>query len=417
MRFAHLHLHTVYSVKDAIAHPIDYLKRVYEYNDSQTEHELLGFAITEHSNLFSMVEHYNNCTTPQKWDKKNRTVKPIFGNEVYHVPDLNNYDFKVKGHGYNHLVLIAKNEVGMKNLIKITSHAGLNKYKSSKKDYQITDDVFLKEHGKGVIALSACIQGIVPRLIIDGKYDEAKAKAIEFSNIFDTFYLELQPHDMPEQKLANEGLLKIHEETNIPIIMTTDSHYIYKEDRKYHDLMMDIDNGYHYKTDNHFWTVDELIEWCTNNNIPLECLENTAKVYDSCNVDIKPSDEKGLMPDYPCPSGYDENSYLIKLANEGLKERFKTNKHIVDDFELYSKRLNYELYIIMTKGFSGYFIILWDWFKWCKQNGILLGPGRGSAAGSLVAYSLNITNLDPIKNGYIFERFLSPERHEMPDEV
>lgn len=405
MRFATLHNHSVFSLKDAIAEPIDYVKRIHEYNKSQTEHEIVGLAITEHGCFYSATHHCLACTNPLKGDEENRTIKPIYGNEIYHVDDISKLE-EYTSKDRHHLVLLAKDDEGLKNLIKITTHAGLNKYKPKKstKDFQIADEEYVKQHGKGIIALSACIGGKLAKLILNGDYDGAKNWAIEMSKCFEEFYLEIQPHDtLPEQLIVNDALLKIHEETGIELVITSDSHYVYKEDKKYHDLMKQIDYLSPFTVEAHMWTPDELIDWCNKHNVPLSAIENTAKIADSCTADIRPKDKRGLMPDFPCPDGYNPNSYLIKIASEKMMERFKTNKYIKDINE-YLTRLYYELDIITQSGFSSYFLILWDWFEFCRKNKIYLGPGRGSAAGSLVAYCLGITNKDPIKNGLIFER-------------
>lgn len=416
MRYAPLHNHTVYSIKDAIAHPADYVKFIHQYNNSQSEHEIVGLAITEHGNAFSTIISHEACITPLKNDDLKRTIKPIYGNEIYHVDDLET-SVIAKSSDLYHLVLLAKNDIGLKNLFKITSHGGLNKRKLLTKDYQITDEIFYKNYGEGIIASSACIGGKLGQLIIKGEYEKAKKWALEMNSVFDEFYLEIQPHDtLPEQVIINTALLKMHKETGLELIITSDSHYILQSDKQYHDLMKDMDYHPRFISDNHFWTPHELVEWCNNNNIPLTAISNTAKIADSCNADITPKDAKGLMPDYPCPDGYNENSYLIKLVNEGLKQRFTANKNITNIAE-YVTRINYELDIITQMGFSGYFLILWDWFKYCKKNRIPLGPGRGSAAGSLVAYCLDITKIDPIKNKLLFERFLNPSRLDEPDKI
>lgn len=412
MRYAPLHNHTVYSIKDAIAKPKDYVKFIHEYNSKNNEHEMVALAITEHGNTFSLYKHHAACN--EEYGEEKKKLKAIYGNEVYHIDDLS----KSKGCTGNdryHLVLLAKNEEGLKNLYKITTHAGLNKVKKTK-EFQLTTLDFIKEHGKGLIGLSACVSGKIGQLILKGEYEKAKQLAIDLNNSLDEFYLEIQPHDnFPEQMLINDALLCINSETNIPLVITSDSHYVTKEDKKYHDLMKDIDHSNHFTTQNHMWTVEELIDWCNEYEIPLEAIENTAKVADKCTADITPTDEKGLMPDFNCPKGYTQDSYLIKLANDGLRDKIAKNKNINKDIDTYIKRLLYELDVITQMGFSGYFLILWDWLKWCKENDVLFGPGRGSAAGSIVAYCLGITRRDPIKNGLIFERFLNPERKEFPD--
>lgn len=415
MRCAILHCHTVFSIKDATAQPEGYVKRIHEFNRSQDEHEIVAIAITEHGNMFSTVRNHMACVNPIPGDKEKRTVKPIYGNEVYHVDDLS----KASEYKYDeryHLPLLAKDDEGLKNLVKITTHSGLNKIKARSKDFQITTLDYIKQNGKGIIGLSGCMGGKIGRLLISGQYDEAKALAIELSMALDEFYLEIQPHDtLPEQMLINNYLLQIHQETGLPLVITPDAHYVKKEDKKYHDLMKEIDHMSPFTVDAHLWTPDELIDWCNQYGFPLSCIENTAIIADKCTADITPKDPRGLMPDFKCPIGHTEDSYLTKLAHKGLKERIVANKHIRKNFSTYFTRLLYEIDIITQMGFSGYFLILWDWFKYCKDNKILLGPGRGSAAGSLVAYVLDITKIDPIKNDLIFERFLNPERIEFPD--
>lgn len=414
MKFAHLHTHTIFSIKDATAKSKDYVRLIHEYN-SKSEHEIIALAASEHGNLFSMCKHYEACVTPLPNDPDKKTIKPLIANEIYHVDDLS----KVSEYSYKdrfHMPLIAKDDIGLRNLIKITTHSGINKYKSKSKDFQITTLEYVKEHGKGVIGLSGCMAGKIGQYIINGEYEKAKEMAIEMNNALDSFYLEIQPHDtLPEQMLINSALLTMNKETGIPLVITTDSHYPRKEDKKYHDLMKEIDHMSPFTVEAHLWSVDELIDWCSTYGIPLEAIENTAKIAEQCTADIKPKDPRGLMPDYPCPEGYNEDSYMMKLAKEGLKERIINNKHIRKNIKAYFDRLHYEFDIITQMGFSGYFLILWDWFKWCKDNDIILGPGRGSAAGSLVAYCLDITKIDPIKNDLVFQRFLNPERIEFPD--
>ena len=420
MRFAQLHNHTVYSIKDAIAQPIDYVKKIHKFNKSQSKYEVIALAASEHSNMFSTIKNHIACTTPLKNDPEKRTIKPLYANEIYHVDD----NINVKEATYDkrfHLLLIAKNDKGLENLFQITTEGGINKVKpkGSKKEFFIIKENFVKQHGEGIIACSACIGGKVGRLILDNKYEEAKAWALEMNNVFDEFYLELQPHNdtLPEQAIVNEALLKMNKETGLPLVVTSDSHYVNKEDKKYHDLLKQMDFVPPFTVDAYMRMPDELEKWCIDNNVPLEAMTNTAKIADECDVDITPKDKKGLMPSYQCPAPYNDIGYLIKLTNEGLKRRITENPNINKDIDVYIKRLQYELDVITQLGFASYFLILWDWFKWCTDNDILLGPGRGSAAGSLVAYTLNITQVDPIKNGLYFERFLNPERLDEPDGV
>ncbi len=431
MRYAPLHNHTSYSIKDALPKPVEYVKRIYEYNESQSQHEIVALAITDHSNMYAMIDQHLACTQSLKGDKQNRTLKCIYGNEIYVIEDYDAYEnlpakrspkfTQAELDNYNHykaryhLVVLAKGQDGLESLFDITTEAGTHKVKGATKDFQLVEEKYLNKHGKGLIGLSACSAGRIGQLIIAGKYEEAKKWAVHYDTIFDEFYLEIQPHDSyPDQVLINNALIQMNQETGIPLVITSDSHYIYKQDKAYHDIMKQIDNMQGFTTESHMWTPDELIDWCNANGVPLEAIENTAKIADSCTADITPKDTKGLMPEFECPPGYTSDSYLIKVVNEGFKQRFTVNDHM-QDIQEYINRLYYELGIIIQMGFADYFLILWDWFKWCKQNDILLGPGRGSAAGSLVAYFLDITKIDPIKNGLIFERFLNPERLDEPD--
>lgn len=416
MRYATLHNHTTYSIKDAIATPKDYVNFIHKYNEAQSEHEMVGLAITEHGVFFQAVAHSEACLTPRKNDKLKKTVKPIFGNEIYHVDNLQT-SVITSAADLNHLVLLAKNDIGYKNLCRISTHSGLNKRKPStrsRKEFQITDLEFLKTHGEGIIALSACYAGKLGQLITKDRMDEAKEFVKLMERTFDEFYLEIQPHDnFEEQMNINYKLLEINKELGTKLVITSDSHYVLREDKQYHDVMKRIDGMDGFTTHNHMWTPDELIAWCNTYGFPLECIENTAIIADSCDVDIRPKDPRGLMPEFPCPQGYNPQSYLKKLTFEGLLKRYSLNNDI--DMKKYTYRLIRELEVINNANFSSYFIILWDWIAYCKEAKIPIGPGRGSAAGSLVAYCLWITNLDPIKNDLYFDRFLNEERLEAPD--
>ena len=420
MRVAQLHNHTKYSIKDAIPRPVDYVRAIYDYNDKNTGHEIIGFAITDHSNAYGIIDYNNVCTTSLKGDAKERTMKPVYGNEIYVVDNYPTTKEEFKNEYKYHLVLLAKNQIGLKNLLAITTEGGMNQFKSTTKTFQLVKEDFLNNYGEGIIALSACIAGRVPQLILDKKYDEAKKLALHYNNIFEEFYLEIQPHEIPEQKIVNEALKRMSAETGIPMVITGDTHYIYPEDKEYHNILKEIDHVPGFTVDAHMRTPEELIEWCNNNAFPLEIIENTAKIYDSCNADIMiripdgSIDEKGLMPDYPVPKGHTQDSYLKEQVIQGFKRRIATNKAI-KNIDVYISRLNYEYHVISSMGFAGYFLILWDWFKYCRDADILLGPGRGSAAGSLIAYVLDITKIDPIKNILLFERFLNLERLVEPD--
>ena len=398
-KIAYLHCHTSYSEKDGLATPKMYRDKILEMKEND-DTEVVGLAVTEHANLFSMVKHYQT---------NSEVTNAIIGCEIYHCVDRNIEDDNNK----YHMILLAKNEVGLHNLYRLVSDAGLHKLKGKQKEFPRSDHDNMKKYGEGIIALSACIGGIIPQRILEGKYDEAKQLALYYKSIFDDFYLEVQPHDIPEQHLVNLDMVKISKETGIELVITTDSHYIEKSDKQYHDILKKLARQLPYNVSAHMASYDELYNYCINNNIPISAIENTVKIAEMCNVNPKPKNSRGLLPEFPCPKGYTEESYLREIVTKFFFE-FAIKKKFTD-IPLRLERMNYELDIICSTGFSGYFLILWDWFKWCRDNDILMGPGRGSGAGSLVAYLLNITTIDPIKNGLIFERFLNMERLEFPD--
>ena len=311
------------------------------------------------------------------------------------------------------MVLIAVNNEGLTNLYQIVSHAGLHIIHGRQKDFPVTDLKFMSQHGKGIIALTACVAGIVPQCIINGDDKKAMGYIDKLADIFDDVYLEVQPHDFPEQLLVNDKLVEFASYTGYKLVMTSDSHYISSNDSQYHNILKNMCHQKLFTTNNHLFTPEEMEEYCIRHGIPTECISNTGEIARMCNVDPKPKDHRALLPVFPCPEGYDESSYLRKLSYEKLQEKLIKNK--IENPVKYIKQMNYELEIICNAGFAGYFLILWDWFDWCRNNDILMGPGRGSAAGSVVSYVLNITKVDPIKNSFFFERFLNPGRLEFPD--
>ena len=404
--FAHLHCHTKYSIQDGMPNHKAYVDAIYEQNQNSSEYHCIGFAATDHGVMYGLVQQYNACNNP---DHKERKTKAIYGCEIYHCVDVDNNPNKDRFH----LVLIAKNDVGLKNLYQIVSHAGLHPIHGRQKTFPVTDLKFMKQHGEGIIALTACVGGIVPQQIIQGNEKEAIRYLDILFDTFDDVYLEVQPHDFPDQLLVNDKLVDISKTTGYKLVMTSDSHYINKDDQQYHDILKNMCHQKTFGTNNHLYTPEEMEEYCEVWGIPKECIENTAEIANQCNVDPKPKDHRGLLPIFPCPEGYTEDMYLRKLAYEGLLNKLIKNN--IDNPVKYIKQMDYELEIICGAGFAGYFLILWDWFDWCRKNDILTGPGRGSAAGSIVSYVLNITKVDPIKNGFYFERFLNKGRIEFPD--
>lgn len=405
-RFAYLHNHTKFSIQDAMPSPKDYVDKIFTINQNSKDYECVGLALTDHGNISVLPQQYNACLNP---DDKNKKIKPLFGCEVYHCLDINNNPNKDRFH----LVLLATNKKGLKNLYEISSHAGMNIINGKIKNFPVTDLQFMKTHGEGIICLTACVAGLVPQCIINGNESLAIQYINELKSYFDEVYLEVQPLDIPEQLLVNEAFVRLSKQLNMKLVMTCDSHYIDKSDRQYHDLFKEISHQKPFNTENYLRTPEEMEMYCIANNIPLEAITNSAEIADKCNVDPKPKNHRSLLPIFPCPKGYDESSYLRDLSINCLKQKI-IEKQITEP-DKYIKEILYELDVICNAGFAGYFLILWDWFKWCRANNILTGPGRGSAAGSIISYVLDITKVDPIKNEFYFERFLSPERLEFPD--
>lgn len=392
-------------MQDSFVHPSDYVKKIHHYNQNPNrKYNIIALSLTDHGNMHGIVKLNKACSEP---GPDGKTIKPIYGNEVYHCrqrPSTDRY----------HMVLLAKDEQGLQNLYRITSDAGVNRILSKAgRPFSISEEASLKRWGKGIIATSACLGGIIPKLIEEGKYDEAKQKALEYATYFDSFYLEVQPHDVPEQLLLNEAMVRMSQETGLPLVMAVDAHYVDKQDKKYHDILKDLAHHTRYNTDNYLYLPEELEEYCLAYNIPLSAMSNTVVIANQCNVNPKPKNNRGLLPEFPVPPGYTEAGYLREMV---MRELFKkvSEKKILNPMT-YVNRALYELDVICGAGFEGYFLILWDWFKDCREQGILMGKGRGSAAGSLCCYALDITTIDPIVNGLIFERFLSPERLEFPD--
>lgn len=404
--FAHIHCHSCYSIQDAMPQLKDYVNAVYTQNQNSSKYNIVGFACTDHGSLSGIVDQYTACNEPDFLERK---TKALYGIEIYHCEDVDNNP----NNDRFHMVLIAKDNVGLHNIYQIASHAGTHLIYGRQKNFPTTDINFLKSHGKGIIASSACLAGIIPKCITSGQYDKAEKYALLFNDIFDEFYLEVQPLEISEQLIVNDFLVKLSKKTGIPLIITSDSHYINKTDSTYHDILKDITHQLKFPEPTYLRSPEEMEEYCIKYNIPLNCISNTGILANHCNVNPKPISDKDFFPEFPCPKGYNVETYLRKKAFEGLKIRLIENN--ISNPTKYIRQILYELDVICGQGYAGYFLILSDWIKWCRDNGILVGPGRGSAAGSIVTYALRITSMDPIKNGFIFERFLSPERVEVPD--
>ena len=398
MSFAHLHVHTEYSLLDGSNKIKECVSRVKELG-------MDSVAITDHGVMFGVIDFYRAA--------KAVGIKPILGCEVYVAPG-SRFDKEAVGSGddrYYHLVLLAENDLGYHNLMKIVSRGFTEGYYYKPR----VDMEILKEFHEGIIALSACLAGEVQKNIVRGMYEEGKAAALRYQEIFGegNFFLELQDHGIQEQKLVNQSLLRMAKETQIGLVATNDVHYTYAEDEKAHDILLCIQTGkkvadedrMRYEGGQYYIKSEE--EMKTLFPYALEALENTQKIADRCNVEIEFGVTK--LPKYDVPEGYTSWEYLNKLCYDGLKERYP------DGEESLKERLEYELSVIKSMGYVDYFLIVWDFIKYARDHDIMVGPGRGSAAGSIVSYTLGITSIDPIKYQLLFERFLNPERVSMPD--
>ncbi len=398
MSFAHLHVHTEYSLLDGSNKIKECIERVKELGMDSA-------AITDHGVMYGVIDFYRAA--------KAAGIRPILGCEVYVAPG-SRFDKEAGGdreERYYHLVLLAENDLGYHNLMKIVSRGFTEGYYYRPR----VDMEILEQFHEGIIALSACLAGEVQRNIARGMYEEGKAAALRYQQIFGegNFFLEMQDHGIPEQKLVNQGLVRMSKETGIELAATNDVHYTYAEDEKPHDILLCIQTGkkiadedrmryeggqYYIKSEEE---MRELFPYAP------QALENTQKIADRCNVEIEFGVTK--LPKFDVPEGYTSWEYLNKLCREGFARRYP------DAGEGLKERLEYELSTIHTMGYVDYFLIVWDFIRYAREHGIMVGPGRGSAAGSIVSYCLEITSIDPIRYQLLFERFLNPERVSMPD--
>ena len=398
MSFAHLHVHTEYSLLDGSNKIKEYVSRVKELGMNSA-------AITDHGVMYGVIDFYREA--------KKQGINPILGCEVYIAPN-SRFDREITGGDdrYYHLVLLAENNKGYANLMKIVSKGFVEGYYYRPR----VDKSLLAEYHEGIIALSACLAGEVQRYIVKGLYDEAKKKALEYRDIFgeDNYFLELQDHGIPDQTLVNQQLMKMSQETGIPLVATNDVHYTYADDAKAHDILLCIQTGKKLADENRMryeggqYYVKSPEEMEALFPFAKEALENTQKIADRCSVEIEFGVTK--LPKYDVPDGMTSWEYLQKLCWEGLEKRYGS-----DPSRELKDRLTYELDTIKNMGYVDYFLIVWDFIKYAKDHGIAVGPGRGSAAGSIVSYCLEITTIDPIRYQLLFERFLNPERVSMPD--
>ena len=397
MNFTHLHVHTEYSLLDGSNKIKEYVARVKELGMDSA-------AITDHGVMYGVIDFYRAA--------REAGINPILGCEVYVAPG-SRFD-KDTGTGedrYYHLVLLAENNKGYSNLMKIVSKGFVEGFYYKPR----VDMELLREYHEGIIALSACLAGEVSRYLTRGMYEDAKAAALRYQDIFGkgNFFLELQEHGISEQQEVNRQLLRMHQETGIELVATNDVHYTTAEDAEPHDILLCLQTGkkladedrMRYEGGQYYVKSPEEMERLFP--YALEALENTHKIAERCHVEIEFGVTK--LPKYDVPEGYTSWEYLNKLCFDGLSERYHPVTQELKD------RLEYELSTIKNMGYVDYFLIVWDFIKYARDNDIMVGPGRGSAAGSLVAYTLGITQLDPIRYDLLFERFLNPERVSMPD--
>ena len=410
MAFTHLHVHTEYSLLDGSSKIKEIVKRAKELG-------MDSLAITDHGVMYGVIDFYKAA--------REAGIKPIIGCEIYVSPSSRfDKEAGVSDDRYYHLVLLAENDTGYHNLMKIVSKGFTEGfYYKPRVDYEV-----LEQYSEGIIALSACLAGEVARNLAKGNYEDAKESALRYERIFGkgNFFLELQDHGIPTQKTVNAGILRLSRELGIELVATNDIHYIFEEDSVPHDILLCIqtqkkvsDNDrMKYEGGQYYLKTEE--EMTALFPYAKEAIENTHKIAMRCNVEIEFGVRK--LPRFQVPAEfYNETdddieaswNYLLHLCTEGLKKRYASASR--EEYEKLKERLDYELSVIKNMGFIDYFLIVWDFINYAKRNGIAVGPGRGSAAGSIVAYTLEITDIDPIKYDLLFERFLNPERVSMPD--
>ncbi len=393
--FVHLHVHTQYSLLDGAARIPELVRRAKSLGQD-------ALAITDHGVMYGVIDFYRAC--------EKEGIKPILGMEAYVAPRSRFDRDGSQDREYAHLILLAKNETGYKNLMLLSSEAFLHGfYYKPRIDYDL-----LAEHAEGLVCLSACLAGDIPQLLLKNRYDDAKALAARLQSIFHgDFYIELQNHGIPEQQQVLPGLRRIAKELSIKTVATNDIHYVERGDAEAQDVLLciqtqrfvDETNRMRMQTDEFFVKSEEEMRLALPDDA--DAIANTREIADKCNVQIAFGVRR--MPSFSAPDGMDNEAYLRKLCNEGLARKYP---HADDAIRA---RLDYELSVVSHMGFVDYFLIVWDFIHFAKSNGIMVGPGRGSGAGSLAVYCLDITDIDPIRYNLLFERFLNPERVSMPD--
>ncbi|MFZ7121700.1 MAG: DNA polymerase III subunit alpha [Eubacteriaceae bacterium] len=394
--FSHLHIHTEYSLLDGFSRVSNLIKRAKDLG-------MKSLAITDHGVMFGVIEFYNECLS--------NNIKPILGCEVYTAPrNLNDRDSRYDTNP-GHLILLAKNNLGYKNLMKIVSIGFVDGFYYKPR----IDKNILKKYSEGLICLSACLAGDIPRAILNNNIEKAKDLVREYTDLFgkNNFYLELQNHHMEEQLRVNDQLIKLSREMDVPLVATNDVHYIDKKDAKSHEILLCIQTATNIDDENRMKFPNEEFYLKSHQemldlfkHVP-EAIENSNAIAEKCNVDLDFNTMH--LPKYPLEDGVNEKEFLRELCYQGLKNKYKVIDNALKD------RMEFELSTIDKMGYNDYFLIVWDFIKYAKDNNIMVGPGRGSAAGSIVSYTLDITTIDPIKYNLLFERFLNPNRVTMPD--
>ena len=405
--FVHLHLHSQYSLLDGA-------NRIADVAAAARDAGMPALALTDHGNMFGAMDFYRQV--------RRAGVKPILGMEAY-VARGDRKERGPRGSGNNHLVLLARNETGFRNLIKLTSQSFLDGFYYRPR----IDKRLLRRHSEGIIGLSACLQGEINEKVLAGQTEQAETSALEFREILgdDGFYLELQDHTIPEQRLANEVLRGIARRTGIPLVATNDCHYLHRDDATAHDILLCIGtqktlsdpDRLKYASDQFY--LKSGAEMATLFADDPEAIENTLAIAERCHLELETG--KFHLPEFPVPGDYSVDEYFDRVVGEGLEERLaelrRHNAEVLEKFspEIYRQRLASEVEVIKRMDFAGYFLIVWDFIRQARETGVPVGPGRGSAAGSLVSYVLRITDIDPLQYGLLFERFLNPERVSLPD--
>src|SRR5882672_9864201 len=406
MSFVHLHCHTDYSLLDG-ACDIDQLMQI------MVEQKMPAVAMTDHGNLFGAVKFYNAA--------KAAGVHPVIGCEMY--VSQQGHKTRSDSDRYNHLVLLCENQEGYRNLIKLVSTAYLDGFYYKPR----VDLDLLASHSKGLIGMSACLRGHIPETILSDKYEDARRQAHTYADIFgkNNFFLEVQDHHLEQDKRLTPQLNRLSHDTGLPLVATNDSHYLRKEDARAHEILMCIQTGKGINDPNRMrWntadfylkTRDEMMELFGELE---DAVDRTWEIADRCQVSLEKVKEP--FPKFPIPEGHSTDTYFEYVAREGFEKRrprleaMRVKGHLKHDLAEYAERLDREIQMIQKMKFSGYFLIVWDFIRYAKDRGIPVGPGRGSAAGSLVGYAMAITDIDPLQYGLLFERFLNPERISMPD--